>query len=295
MDTGSYREEYEALLAASTQDTTGGRDLLASLQDPAGDTAERVSALEAVAVRAASDDAALDALLTILTDASQPVELRRAALGGLEGNSFRTGKFQSRRAEFTAALKQVMDDPDEQLRERSVEILAVQKDVDLQRRLIEGLRDESVAIVPPQRSVELLGYDPKPDYFDVLRDVVQAHADPGTRREAIRLLATDQGSRELIDGVVRDKEEPVALREAGAAALQAMAPQEFEQTAQDIVMDDDDDDELRAVVLAKLSYQDAGRPSDEFRSRVVSERDRPEASTPLQRAAAHYTKQRGID
>jgi hypothetical protein len=163
MDVEDYRRQYESTLTAAAR-PLGPDDreaALATARDKAADLQSRLDAVASVSNWAASQEDALDALLAILRDSSEPAELRSATITGLEMNRFRAIKFQPKMADYTQALHEVVHEaPDEELLDQSLEALASQQDPEIQNRLVQGLADPSVAITSPQRSVELLAYDP---------------------------------------------------------------------------------------------------------------------------------------
>ncbi|MEM7338784.1 MAG: hypothetical protein AAF467_09055 [Actinomycetota bacterium] len=255
MDLDDYRRQLEADVGAAAPPAGDLADAMATLADRSGPVADRVEAARLVNMRAHERPDTFGLLVDILGDGGDATDVRLAALDGIEVHQFGSSALKEQRAELTVALKRAMEADDPDLRERAIDMLARGRDVDVQRQLIDGLRDRTAAITTPQRSVELLGYDLKADHYDVLKDVVAGHEDAETRREALRLLAADAESEALIETVVRDKDEEAAVRDTGAAALQAVAPEQFEVVAYDIVADDNDYDEIKASVLTKLTQQ----------------------------------------
>jgi hypothetical protein len=192
-------------------------------------------------------------MLQLLQDTSEPAELRRTALQMLQLSSFNAPAFPSRRPEYLAALRSLVDDKDAELRQEAIAILAKHKDEFAQRRLLEGLEGTAKAVVPPAKAIQLLGYDVHADHYPVLRKIVQEPPSVAAQAEAVRLLAADSSSKDLLTGVLSDKSKKREVRRASAIALQTLAPKEFEAQAKKIVLDDDEDDALRAASITALT------------------------------------------
>src|SRR5437588_393232 len=86
-------------------------------------------------------------------------DLVRRAVDVLEQSGFLLIGGGVRRPDYLEALRTVVDDPDPEVRRRAIGVLARQKDEYAQRRLIEGLRDPSKALIPPAKAIQYLGYD----------------------------------------------------------------------------------------------------------------------------------------
>jgi hypothetical protein len=83
--------------------------------------------------------------------------------------------------------------------------------------------------------------------------MVQNPPSPEAKREAVRLLASDPTSKDLLADILKDKDERREVRNASASALQALAPAEFEEQAKQIVLDDDEYPEIRATAINALT------------------------------------------
>jgi HEAT repeat protein len=168
--------------------------------------------------------------------------------------AFTSTLFMSKRPDFLAALRSIVEDPDVAVRQAAIEVLAMEKDEYVQRRLNEGLDDPSRALVSPEKAIQLLGQDVHAELYPRLREVVQNPPSPAAREEAVRLLAGDPESRELLVNLVRDKGEDLKVRTLSAAALQSVDPVEFTEQARQIVLDDAEDEDLRLTGLTGLTH-----------------------------------------
>lgn len=268
MDVGDYRKAYEQELRSArvaadraigpkrgqTEPTTAA--LLKVLQDPgAGDT-ERIAALEQLTPKARSQKRPIDTLIDLLADANDSPVVRLAVLGVLAELSFSVGTFQAHQPAYRDALRAAATDGNRKLRERVLEILALQNDEYAQRLIVDGLQDPTKALLSTRRAVQYLGYDVHAEHNDLLRDLVEQSDDKKVRHTALRLLSADGDAKDLFLRIVQDKDEDAEARTIGAVALQSLAPNEFASTAQGIVLDEDDDDDVRASVLTVLQHDD---------------------------------------
>jgi HEAT repeat protein len=214
----------------------------------------RIAALAGVSVEIGKDPELIDAVLGLVADRSEPAAVRRAALDVLRQNSFRTKLFAPKRADYLGVLRDIIDAPDLPLRFSAIDVLAAEKDEYVQRRLKEGLEDPSRALVPPENALGFLGYDLHGDYYPLLREIIENPPNLASKREAARLLGADAASAHVLVGLLRDKGEDPEVRNISAAALQAIAPDAFEDMAREIVLDESEDDNLRALGVTALDH-----------------------------------------
>jgi len=260
------------------------------VRNPEAEPALRAAALRAIGPDMRNREDAIDALLDLLREQTQPREVRLAALKVLLTLAFISPLFLSKRPEFLAALRSIVEDADAAVRQAAIEVLALEKDEYVQRRLNEGLDDPSQALVPPEKAIQLLGQDVHAELYPRLREIVRNPPNPAAREEAVRLLAGDPESRELLVDLMRDKGEGLNIRTLGAAALQSVDPVEFTEQAKQIVLDDAEHEDLRITGLTGLTHFEDRRsllPDREFIESL--ERLRSEsASEPLNEAVDRY-------
>jgi hypothetical protein len=215
-------------------------------------TAERAKAfLEAPLATIASDDS-LQASLDVLRDRQQPIKVRLAALQSLQAATFAVIEFEPHREDYLATLRELVDDPDDELRQRVLGILARENDGYVQKRLLEGLKDESKALVPPEKALQLLSYDVHAEAYPLAREIVNAPPNPEAKREALRLLSADANSAPVFEKILRDKNEDRDVRQISAAALQAVKPKRFQEQARELLLDDKEYDDIQATALTAL-------------------------------------------
>jgi hypothetical protein len=215
-------------------------------------SAERAKAfVEAPLATIASDDT-LQKSLNVLRDPKQPIKVRLAALQSLQAATFSVIEFEPHREEYFAALRELVDDPDPELRQRVLGILAREKDGYVQKRLLDGLQDASKALVPPEKALQLLSYDVHAEAYPVAREILNAPPNPEAKREALRLLSADASSAPVFEKLLRDKDEDRDIRQISAAALQAVKPKRFQEQAREMLLDNKEYDDIQATALTAL-------------------------------------------
>lgn len=216
-------------------------------------TQERVKAFVEAPLVVCESDENLQASLNILRDRDEPVKVRLAALQSLQAASFSVIEFESCRADYLAALREVVDDPDPELRQRALGILSREKDGYVQKRLLEGLQNAEKALVPPEKALQLLSYDVHTDAYPVARDIVNQPPNADAKREALRLLSADASSAPVFEKLMRDKDEDREIRQISAAALQAVKPKKFQEQAREMLLDNNEYDDIQATALTALT------------------------------------------
>ena len=216
-------------------------------------TAERAKAFVEAPLATIQSDSNLKASLDVLRDRSQPIKVRLAALQSLQAATFSVIEFEPYREDYLAALREMVDDPNEELRQRVLGILAREKDGYAQQKLLEGLQDATKALVPPEKALQLLSYDVHAEAYPVARDIVDQPPNPEAKREALRLLAADANSAPVFEKLMRDKAEDREIRQISAAALQGMKPEKFHEYAREVLLDSKEYDDIQATALTALT------------------------------------------
>ena len=214
---------------------------------------ERVAAMGQVSAAVGDDDDTVQAMLGVLRDANQPTPVRLAALHTLQAASFAAAQFESWRGDYLAALRAVAADPDAQIRQRVLGILARQKDGFAQRRLLEGLQQPEKALVPTEKALQLLSYDVHTEAYPIARMIVNKPPSEAAKQEALRLLAADASSKPLFERILRDKEATKEIRQLSASALQSIAPDALQTHAREMLLDPKEYDDIQATSLTALT------------------------------------------
>ena len=251
--------------------------------------------LQAMSLEVDDHPELIDTVLEYLGDAGNPPDRRLAVLNLLQEISFRMVGFPAKRPDYLAALRSIVDDPDSQLRRVAIGILAREKDDYVQRRLVDGLEGKSKALVPAAKAIQFLAYDVHSEYFPIAKRIVEKPPSRGAKVEAVRLLAADPSAKELLVGILADPREKPEVKMAGAVALLSLDPEEFEQQARRIVLDDDEDYPLQALSLNALTYfgNPATQSEDDELARRVESLNSQSRSRSVKKAAAGYLARRG--
>lgn len=199
------------------------------------------------------NDEGLQSLLDVLRNQEEPVKVRLAALQALQAANFSVSSFGSFRGEYFAALRKVALDPDPELRQRVLGVLARDKDGFAQKKLLEGLQHPEKALVPPEKALQLLSYDAHAEAYSIARDVVSKSTDEPAKRQALRLLASDSTAAPIFEKVLRDKEEFAQNRQISASALQSLKPKRLQVHAREMLLDDSEYDDIQATSLTALA------------------------------------------
>ena len=230
-----------------------GTGALSVALNPRKDVKERIAAMSNATLAVCDDDRSLQAMLDVLRNAGEPIEVRLAALASIQAASFSVVAFESCSSDYITTLRAVMDDPDPELRQRVLGILAREKDGAAQKRLLEGLENPAKALVPPEKALQLLGYDPHASAYKIARKILAKPPNEEVKLEALRLLAADTSTRPEFERILRDKGEAPEYRRIAASALHAMAPDTLQKHAREIVLDPSESDEIRATSLTAIS------------------------------------------
>lgn len=228
------------------------RSVMSVATSPGRTVKQRVAAMAEVPLAVCESDNNLQAMLNVLRNKEEPVEVRLAALQSLQAASFSVVAFESCRRDYIATLRAVADDPDPELRQRVLGLLAREKDGFAQKKLLEGLKNPERALVPPEKALQLLSYDVHADAYSVARDIVKKPPNDDARREALRLLAADASAAPIFEKLLRDKKELREIRQISASALQALKPEKLQEYARKILLDKSDYDDIKATSLTAL-------------------------------------------
>lgn len=266
------------------------QDLTRQISDKSADVSSRIHALEALRDAARRSDESVEAVIHLVRDASEPAELRKAALKILQEFRFSSKVLRTKRPEYLEALRWIVDDPDAALREAGLGMLAKEKDHYAQERLIEGLEHPDRALIPEAKALQLLGYDIHVRLFPLMQRIATTTQNALAKVEAVRLLASDPGSSNVLTRIFRNKGEAEPVRRASAVALQSIAPAAFEQQAREVALDDDENDEIRATCVTALSHfanRAAVSGDDDLRERLERLITRG-VTGPLKRAVENF-------
>jgi hypothetical protein len=247
---------------------------------------ERVAALAQAPLTVSDNEDNLKAVLDVLLNVDEPIEVRMAAMQSLQAASFSVMEFESSRGEYRAALRRVAQDPNPELRQRALGLLARQKDGFAQKKLLEGLHSPEKALVPPEKALQLLSYDVHAAAYKAARTIVDNPPNPTAKSEALRLLAADSTASPMFEKILLDKNEMRENRQISASALHALDPDKMQAVARNIVLDSADYDDIKATSLTALTqFGDNSRLAVDESLRKSVGRMKTEGSEKLQQSA----------
>jgi hypothetical protein len=256
---------------------------------------ERVAALAKVSLAVCESDKNLQAVLDVLRNKEEPVEVRLAAMDALATAAFRVIAFEPCREDYIATLREVAQDPNPQIRESALDLLAGQKDGFAQKKLLEGLKDPNKALIAPEKALQLLSYDVHAEAYSVARDIVDKPPNADAKREALRLLAADANSAPLFEKLLRDKDELREIRQISASALHGLNPEKFQRHAREILLDKSEYDDIKATSLTALAQfgDDEAVGKDEALLKSVDRFSVGKASSKYKQSARRFLSKYG--
>jgi hypothetical protein len=256
---------------------------------------ERVAALAEVSLAVCESDKNLQAVLDVLRNKEEPVEVRLAAMDALATAAFRVMVFEPCREDYIATLREVAQDPNPEIRESALGLLAGEKDGFAQKKLLEGLKDRKKALVPPEKALQLLSYDVHGEAYSVARDIVSNPPSTDAKREALRLLAADATAAPLFEKLLRDKDELREVRQISASALHALKPEKFKEHAREMLLDRSEYDDIQATSLTALAQfgDDEAIGKDKALLQSVNRLSRGKASSKYKQSARRFLSKYG--
>ena len=301
MKASEFRKQFDAELERSTtqrrqaghlaRDEATGDDVLAEMTNRRLGAKRRAAAVGQAAENATKRPQLMSTLIALIADTDEKVEVRRAALAAVQASTFKTLEFRQWTPDYHDALRVAATDDDRNLRVQALDILALNKDPYAQQLLLQGLQKPRESLVRPVEAVRMLGYDVHAEHYPALRQIVAESKQPALRREALRVLAADSSSVDLMRDIAGDRQEDRQARTTAAIALQSLAPKEFAKVARDVVLDDEDDNDLRASVITALARSPEQAGSDVvLKVREIDES--PGGNRRLNRAARDFTERR---
>ena len=242
-----------------------------------------------------ADTALVGDILSWVRDADTPQPLRKAALDTTRGfaNSF-LGMVQARE-QILSTMRRLTADADPEFREAAFALLCGHGDSYAQKLLAAGLEDPTRALLPPEKSVALLGLSLHGDFYPTLYKVMLSPPNAATRLECIRLLGGYKEAQPTILGYLQGRQEPEDVRLAAAGTLNANAPEKFADYVGPVVADEDSPENVRLYgIQAELlrrgeSADSERRRPDEF-DRVVRELSVASSSDLVRRSARGYVE-----
>ncbi|MEZ0213180.1 MAG: hypothetical protein ACAH27_09570 [Xanthobacteraceae bacterium] len=246
MKVDDYRKEYEARLKSGAQaPRTSGSRFSTSALGGGQPAFEHVIEQDQAEV--------LERHIAQVRDDTQPEEARRKSLRAVRAATFLGASFDRHRPNYRQALRDVATREGDPLRVSALQVLAMEKDDVARDLLTKGLDDPGQAIVPPAKAIQLLGYDDHGVAVPYARRLLEAGLGDEVKVEALRVLASDPGSDELLAKFLSDTSEAAEVRSISAVALKQVNPLRFTEEARKIVVSDEEPESVRASCLGGLA------------------------------------------
>ncbi len=256
-ETEQAQAEHATYLAGLTGDAerAGDGDVPAAararLADRSAPADRRTEVLTRLGAQVVRSPGGVDTLLAIADNRADDPAVRRAVVGWLGVAAFEVARFTPHRTAYVDVLRRMIADPVAELRDAAVTTLAAEHDEVVQQALTDGLDGPGPLPVERNRAIELLAEDDHLDTLPWLRELYTS-AEEGDRATAVRFMGVHPAAEDDVARILRDRTETTAVRQQGAAALRALAPERFDALAKEIVLDTDDDPDLRADCLQSL-------------------------------------------
>lgn len=262
-------------------------------RDSTEDAEVRAAALNALSNELTRDEALVHEVIALLADAQAAVPLRLMAMSTLQASEFASVVLPRARAEYKRALRGLLDDPSPTLQQFAAEKLAVARDRDLQDRLIAGLKGQQRPLVSAELAIQYLANDLHAETLPLLRELVAKPPSAEAKKEALRNLAKDPQSRDLLVACLLDPKEEPETRHVCLVGLFRSDPTLAAKLGRQVVDDPATPDELRAAILNTLAHLGShGVASDSAFDARVAKLASEASSEPLRQMANSYRKQR---
>ncbi len=247
-------------VASSDEVEDDAEPLLTVLGDKTLPADTRVDAMWRMSARITRRDQDIEALLALVQDGDDDSAVRSTALQLLASAAFQVARFAPHEQAYEQALRNLVSDDDDSVREAAVDTLAVRHDPEVQQILLAGLQGDGPLPVSKERAILLLGEDDHLDNLPLLEELFADGSDD-MRQEAVRLMSAYPAARETLERVLRDQDEATQVRQQSAASLRNVAPDVFDDVAKEIVSDSSDYEEIRTI--SRLSLEHLGDEVDD--------------------------------
>jgi hypothetical protein len=208
--------------------------------------------LDRMLVDVATFEIAARLLLDVLADPDASAALRVTALQRIGGAAFQPVKFAPFHAEYVERLRELALSDDKELRATALDQLTLMRDEVGQRLVRESLEGTRKPLIPAATAARMLARDEHGDAAPLLRELARSGA-PRVREQALRALAVDPESVDLLARISSDKTERAAVREVAAMSLKAASPERFADVARELVLDESEDERLRTTAMSAIA------------------------------------------
>ncbi|MEM9360337.1 MAG: tyrosinase family protein [Pseudomonadota bacterium] len=197
----------------------------------------------------------VDDLILLSKDRTAPSELRRRVAERLHFLANFSSAGHEQRGKILDALRKLLDDPDQAVRNSAISTLIGFRDKVTLQRLVGGLRDPSKELQPAHFALRNLANARHADYYDVFAEYFNDKLNLPNRLAATPGLARIPKGHEALRKVVLDPEEPSELRKLAFRSLHANDRDNFPEYAITIAEDPDAPEEMRTFAVAGIRDQ----------------------------------------
>ena len=215
----------------------------------------------------ASNEAKIDELINSLNDDGVAAEEKSETISTLDAVSIFSPVFNLKMPEYINALRGLMEDEDQNLREQALGTLSVMKDEVAQDRLrqdLESDKPEEERLVPTHHAIAMLGHDEKALDFALLRKVAENPPNDESLMAAVRHLGDDKEAVEVLKAIMEDESNPIEVRCMIPGMLSRHNPSAFADSARKILANADAEHELAPYFASSAANIQMGDFGNEF-------------------------------
>lgn len=258
----------------------------ATLFDPDQPVSARIDSLQMGKLPIARSRPLTLRILRLVGDPKQPEDLRLAALQTFRRATFATRATADWRPTYLDTLRRVAQTENNAVSMRAREILAQEGDAWALETMQQGLRQSEEAEAPQLQAVQYLTAEDHGDHFDALRNLARKNRSQRVREEAIRGLASDPGSRDLLLDLLSNPKERTSIRQAALLSLRILDPDAYREQASRIIENAEENDTLRAASITTLRLD--RDPGDSTLTPTIKKIEEESSSQVLRKAAHLY-------
>jgi hypothetical protein len=228
---------------------------LAILENDKEDTEIKALAILGLICYASESEEFIDKLINLLMNNQTAPSIKEAALSVLQASTFSSTLLISKKPAYENALLSLVETSNPKpLQMRAAEYLALEKNEHIQRKLIDGLENPQNEMMKPEVAIQLLSYDLHSDFYPTLKKIATKPPNLRAKKEALRNLASDPSSVNLLMETLNNKDEDKEIRHVCAVGLQSLQPELLQNSLKKILVDKKDNPELQVALLNTLNY-----------------------------------------
>ncbi len=221
--------------------------------DKEADARIRLIAFQAAKMSGSQDT--IDDLIRLSKDETAPPELRRKVADRLHFIVNFTPKGHKQMGKILDAVRALLDDPDQGVRNSAVSTLVGFNDKIVFQRLADGLKNPAKEIQPAHVALANLADSGHADYFEIFDQYFRDRTDVTRRSAAARGLARIPKGHDALKEVLLDMNEPAELRLVILQSLSANDRDQFPEYAVQIAGDTNSSLPMRTYALGAISDQ----------------------------------------